>query len=1088
MLTLLLGRDWTTNRDTILNQIAQDVRGQKPGRILLVPELISHDYERRLAAVAGDTASRFAQVLSFTRLARRVSESVGSAARQCLDNGGRVVAMAAAAGSLSSRLKAYAKVETRPEFLTELVDAVDEFKRCCICAADLQEAARQSQGSLAQKLEELSLIMDAYDGLCAHGKRDPRDQITWALEQLEETDFAKEHVFYVDGFPDLTRQNLAIVEHLMVHSPHVVVSLNCEDPHSGELAFEKAAQTARELLLCAQRQNVQVHIQKVEPAVSPLAPVQRGLFQGTLAAEEDLSPRLHLLRTESVYDECQAAAETILQQVHSGCRYRDIALVLPDMAGYSKILQLVMRKCRIPLYLSGTEDILRSGVIASVLLALEAAIGGFDRKDMLRYLRSAMSPISQELCDEVENHAMIWSISGKGWTEPWQQHPEGLSGQWDDRSLERLQRLEESRKQIMEPLMQLRQDLQTSQRMHDQVEAIYAYLNQIGFAQRLDAYASQMEQDGDLRKAQILNQLWQILLSALQQLQDVLGNSVWDTEHFTRLLRLLLSQYDVGTIPPVLDAVMAGPVSAMRCQEEKHLIILGAKEGALPGYGGTSGVLTDQERTALRDLGVPLTGGAVDGLQAEFAEIYGVFCGAKESITLTCSDPQPSFIYRRLTQLSPERPVKPALGDALTRPTAAAALLATYDDMSAAEQLQILDAYLRMDQRRRFALGNVSADTVEALYGQRLHLSASQVDLQAQCKLAYFLKYGLSVKERKEATVDPAEFGTYVHAVLEETAREVMALGGFHTVSLEDTLQLARKHSESYARERFSQLSSQRMEYLFQRNVEELEWVVRELWEELHQSEFAPVAFELQFDKHGPMAAIDISGSRMAAVLRGFVDRVDTWQRGDSTYFRVVDYKTGKKDFDYCDVLSGVGLQMLLYLFALEEAGETVLGDRRVSAGIQYFPARVPFVAAEGSMTEEEANAMRRKQWGRPGLLLSDSDAIAGMDPSEDMARVCCGKNKDGQLTGDIADRSQWNLLKQYVFRLLGNMVDQIAQGDITPDPYTRGSSHNACTFCPYGDICHKDSVPGRRNFKAVKPQQFWEDVKREVEKHGKPD
>ena len=29
-------------------------------------------------------------------------------------------------------LKAYAAVETKPEFLTGLVDAVDEFKRCCI--------------------------------------------------------------------------------------------------------------------------------------------------------------------------------------------------------------------------------------------------------------------------------------------------------------------------------------------------------------------------------------------------------------------------------------------------------------------------------------------------------------------------------------------------------------------------------------------------------------------------------------------------------------------------------------------------------------------------------------------------------------------------------------------------------------------------------------------------------------------------------------------------------------------------------------------------------------------------------------------
>ena len=87
---------------------------------------------RRLCVAAGDTASRFAEVLSFTQLGNRVSDEAGHAILDCLDNGGRVVAMAAAARQLHSVLKTYASVETKPEFLTGLLDAIDEFKRCCI--------------------------------------------------------------------------------------------------------------------------------------------------------------------------------------------------------------------------------------------------------------------------------------------------------------------------------------------------------------------------------------------------------------------------------------------------------------------------------------------------------------------------------------------------------------------------------------------------------------------------------------------------------------------------------------------------------------------------------------------------------------------------------------------------------------------------------------------------------------------------------------------------------------------------------------------------------------------------------------------
>ena len=104
MLHLVLGTDWTKNRDTVLGRIAGDVRQKRPNVVLIVPELITHDMERRLCTAAGDTASRYAEVLSFSRLALRVADSMGCAVEECLDNGGRVVAMAAAARMLASKL------------------------------------------------------------------------------------------------------------------------------------------------------------------------------------------------------------------------------------------------------------------------------------------------------------------------------------------------------------------------------------------------------------------------------------------------------------------------------------------------------------------------------------------------------------------------------------------------------------------------------------------------------------------------------------------------------------------------------------------------------------------------------------------------------------------------------------------------------------------------------------------------------------------------------------------------------------------------------------------------------------------------
>ena len=1085
MLHLLLGTDWTANRDEVMKRIAADIAGRKGNRILMVPELISHETVRRLCAAGGDTASRYAEVLSFTRLARRVADSMGSAAEECLDNGGRVVAMAAAAKNLASRLKAYAAVETKPEFLTGLIDAVDEFKRCCISSGDLSRAAGETEGSLAQKLEELSLLMESYDALCSRGKRDPRDQMTWLLEQMEQGDFAKEHVFYIDGFPDFTRQHLAILEHLIQASPDVTVSLNCDRESSHLLAFEKAGDTASQLLRCARRAGVEVKIETVPGKRLPLSPLREGLFQGVISRGA-ASGCLDVFRAESPYLECMGAAERIRFLLAAGCRCRDITVVCTDMTVYQPLVNLVFHRLHIPVYQSGTEDILQKSVIATVLTALDAALSGFDQKSVLRYLRSALSPVDPDTCDRIENYAIIWGIRGQKWAQSWENHPDGLSGVWTEDDRDRMEELNIARELAIAPLTRLWQGFRDASDLRGQVLALYGFLEDISLEMRLSRMAQALDAAGDNRGAQILNQLWEILLGALEQMYDVLGDTHWEGEQFIRLFRLLLSQYDVGTIPPVLDAVQVGPVSAMRCHQEKHLIVLGAEEGKLPGYSGSAGVLTDQERVTLRELGVPLTGGAMEGVQAEFAEIYGCFCGAMASVSVFCSGDQPSFVYRRLCELAGgEQQVKNTLDFAPADGLEAGAYLARWDAGDAAGRLNVRDTYLETCRRRDYRFGKVERETIGKLYGSTLNLSASQIDRQAECRLSYFLKYGLRVQERKEAAIDPAEFGTYVHAVLENSARRIGELGGFHRVSLEETLEIAHGFSEEYAREHFSQIESERVTYLFRRHIQELDMVVRELWQELSQAAFAPAGFEVGFGDGEGLPPIPIPNGGMNAVLRGFIDRVDTWDNGASRYYRVVDYKTGKKDFDYCDVFNGVGLQMLLYMFALKSSGSDMLGDRPVAAGVQYFPARAPYLTSDGKLTAEEAEQERISQWKRKGLLLNDEAVLQAMEPGDAPKRMCYSVKKDGTVSGDLADRQQLKLLEGYVFRVLSRLVEDIVSGNVEPNPYTRGSAHDACRFCPYGPICHPAAVEGRRNYKMMDAQRFWEEIGKEMGDHG---
>ena len=91
MLTLLTGRAKTGKSTTVLNRIAARPGGR--GQILLVPEHASHQAEVDLCRACGDSASRFAEVLSFRRLSDRVLSIAGGAAQVTLDAGGKLLTL-----------------------------------------------------------------------------------------------------------------------------------------------------------------------------------------------------------------------------------------------------------------------------------------------------------------------------------------------------------------------------------------------------------------------------------------------------------------------------------------------------------------------------------------------------------------------------------------------------------------------------------------------------------------------------------------------------------------------------------------------------------------------------------------------------------------------------------------------------------------------------------------------------------------------------------------------------------------------------------------------------------------------------------
>jgi len=137
-----------------------------------------------------------------------------------------------------------------------MIAAVDEFQSYCMRPEQLLRASSETEGQLAQKLEELGMLYEAYLAVCANGNADPTERILWLSEALQENDWARNQTFYLDGFTDFTGAELSVLEVLLRQSHDVWVAVS--SPESKTAASRPSDETKRRLKSLASQWGVGV--------------------------------------------------------------------------------------------------------------------------------------------------------------------------------------------------------------------------------------------------------------------------------------------------------------------------------------------------------------------------------------------------------------------------------------------------------------------------------------------------------------------------------------------------------------------------------------------------------------------------------------------------------------------------------------------------------------------------------------------------------------------------------------------------------------------------------------------------------------
>ena len=903
---------------------------------------------------------------------------------------------------------------------------------------------------------------------------------------------------------------------LMVQANSTTVTLTCdhlEEDEGGTGIFSPARRTANTLIRLAREEGISC---EVEHLVSqglgkwePLVFLEKALFAGGGNAHRSCEGGIELFQGSTPRGEVEWTAARILRLVRDeGYRFREIGVVARDYGAYRDLVESVFRRYGVPVFSSIMTDILEKPVLALVTAALDTTAGGYRYDDVFRYLKTGLSDLPQEDIDLLENYVLKWDIKGSRWTQAkeWSWHPKGYGMKWSEEDKALLSRLDAARRKAVEPLETLRKNKDQTGR--GQAISLYTFLEEIGLPDRLEKRVDLLIQRGQPALAEEYRQLWDILCGGLEQCARLLGDTPMELEEFALLFRLVLSQYDVGTIPVSLDRVTAGETTRQTGHRVKVLFLLGADDASLPQVGIAPGLLSDDDRALLAGYGLELAQSQRDLLYREMTTIYQLCARPSQKLVVSWpvqgpggEERRPSFLVGRLRLLFSDVAVikEEALQGSFRLEAPLPALEQAGRDQSARRALEGLPAFRdqveRLDRAAVWERGRLSRRAVDRLYGKRVAMSASRMDKYKSCHFSYFMRYGLEAEPRKPAGFTAPEYGTFVHYVLEHVLQDnmfsQMAIPGMEDEDARKKKlhRLTKQAVDRYVSEELGGLEGQsaRFQYLFRRLLRSVQAVVDNVAEELFCSRFKPVSFELGFGKNGELPPVEMTFGGVTISVTGFVDRVDGWIDGGKLHLRVVDYKTGRKTFDLTEVWNGLGLQMLLYLFTLEEKGQAIYGLPVEGDGVLYLPAREAVIRGSRSISDEELKKKVDKELTRSGLVVNDQRVLDAMEERGEKGYrflpLRVSKN-GGEVTGEaLATAEQLGRLGRHVQRVLEEICGELAGGNIAADPFWRGPEKNACRFCDYAAACHFE--PGRggdckRWLAGVSAQEFWEQIEKE--------
>lgn len=1104
MLQLIYGAAGTGKSEVIYQEICQKASQNNKKLMLIVPEQFSFETERKLLNTLGGHGFSHVEVYSFTRLCHHVFELYGGNTKRYADATAKILLMDLALCEVSDTFEHYRRVSHSRQFITSALHTVEELKVNGVTPELYSDAVRRLDAEAgADKLKEISSIFSVYQGILECSYEDALDDFSKALELVKEHRFFQEYEVYIDEFKGFTKPEFDLIEQILIQSFGCTVALCMDLLEQNEPLFSSVKETADRLTSIAVRRQIPVKRplfleQNRRFSSKTLQHLERNALRRKSEPFEGVAEGLQIYLAENEYDEINFALSGILKLVREqGMRYRDIVLMTRDLPAYQNILESAFEKYGIPYFIDSRFEVENLPPVRYFVNLLEVAVSWLQTDAVLSLLKSALVPYSLEEISELENYVYLWDINGIKWRSPFTANPQGFKGDLTDDDKRLLERLNSMRCFLIDPISDFIEETRHAAVKHV-CYSFYHLLEQLRVPEMLKKQVQELRRSEESSyMADDMLRAWETLMEILDTMVTVAGDIRVDLNRFAELFTLAMQNSELADRPQTLDCVFVGSPDRMRTDSPKALFLVGVNDGVFPYIPVDSGLLKDEERSLLHNLGLDLQGDYRKKLLEERFVAYKAMAVPQHILVLTARRAdiageikQPSELISQLTSMFGKEILcdegsLPPLYLCPTKETAFNRLAVCYTQKN--EFTKTLYTYFAEDpdyaaqlNRLESALGphvfRLQNEAVaRRLFGKQVHLTPSRMESYYRCHFSYFCRYGLKVLPRLRAELNPMERGMAIHDLL---YRFVLEYGEkMFELTEEDIKKIVSRFLDEYI---FSIMGgtedkSKRFLAAYYRLRGTMCNIVLRLIAEFKQSEFRPSDFELEID-----SSKDLKPVRFKAVdgtevmIHGTIDRVDICKINGQKYVRVVDYKSGTKKFKLSDVYYGLNLQMILYLFTIWKNGKGKYANV-LPAGVLYMPAGETSLSLGREAGEQEMQKHLLSQYKMNGFVLEDPDVVQAMEPDMKGVFIPVEQNKDGSFSkrSSLLRLEELGKLERYVNHLVLRMAEELYHGNIAAQPFYSSGSRLPCEYCEYASVCGQ-----RKNAAAFKPV---DELKRDV-------